>query len=178
MAPEQLRSAKSVDARTDQWGIGVVLHELLTGRLPFSKPDFTELVIAISQEDPPPLRAVRADVPVELESVVLRCLARDPAGRFRDVVELAEALAPCAPSEAHASVEHIRHVTRTVAHWAAQPQKAPPSRRRGRGIVAAAIAVGIGAAAVGFVASRHAPRSIRAERQPAPITSSRIELGP
>ena len=146
MAPEQLRSAKGVDARTDVWAIGVVLYELLTGHLPFCAQDFAELVLLVFEQAPAQMRAWRADIPPELEGVVIRCLARDPGARFQDVAALAEALEPFAPSGAHPSVERIRHVVRTAAQWS-QPPSAPRRRRFGKGIAAAAVAACLIAAA-------------------------------
>ncbi len=96
MSPEQFRSSKHVTAATDIWSIGVVLYELLTGRVPFESEEIGELFLQILHESPVAPRVLRSDLPEALEALVLRCLAKDPAQRPRDVSELAQALAPFA----------------------------------------------------------------------------------
>ncbi|HEX7601324.1 MAG TPA: serine/threonine-protein kinase [Polyangiaceae bacterium] len=98
MSPEQLISAKSVDARTDVWSLGVVLYELLVGSPPFVADSLPEIVAAILQTPTPLPSARRAGLPPELDRIVLRCLEKNPAARFQSVAELARALAPFAPS--------------------------------------------------------------------------------
>src|SRR5258708_2530354 len=110
MAPEQLRDAKTVDGRADIWAIGVVLYELLTGRLPFVAQNVVDLCVALLERRPPPLRAARPEIAPTLENVVTRCLSRDIEERFQNVAALAEALAPFAPPGADAAVERIRRV--------------------------------------------------------------------
>jgi serine/threonine-protein kinase len=107
MAPEQMRSSRRVDARTDVWALGVTLHELLTGRAPFESPAMAELCAMILQDDPPKMAAVRPDVPPALEAVVACCLQKDPANRFASVRDLALALAPMASPAQAALVEQI-----------------------------------------------------------------------
>ena len=94
MSPEQLRMAKSVDARTDVWAFGVVLFELLTARLPFDGESITALAAAITADPPNRLRSFRPDAPAELEAVILRCLEKDREQRTRSLADLARALAP------------------------------------------------------------------------------------
>lgn len=97
MAPEQLRSSGTIDARTDIWALGIVMYELLTESQPFIGESITDLALAITTEPPLPF-ATR--VPDELADIVLRCLEKDPAQRYRDVAELAAALAPFAKLDA------------------------------------------------------------------------------
>jgi len=93
MAPEQLRSSKLVDTRTDIWSLGVVLYELLTEKTPFNGDSMPELVCAITQGVPKPLPA---SVPAELAAVVMRCLEKDPEARYQDVSLLSADLEPFA----------------------------------------------------------------------------------
>ena len=97
MSPEQVRSARTVDARTDVWALGIILFELLTGRLPWmgSGP---AVAAAIVTDPPPPLGEFRADIPTELEGVIRKALAKSVDDRYPDVRALAAALAPFAGS--------------------------------------------------------------------------------
>ncbi|MDC3989469.1 serine/threonine-protein kinase [Polyangium jinanense] len=111
MAPEQLRSSKHVDPRTDIWALGVILQELLTGKLAFQGSTVPEVYAAILGDPPAPLRALRPDAPPALEAVILRCLEKDAARRFASVGELAAALVPFAPQRARVSAERIGRIT-------------------------------------------------------------------
>ncbi|WP_437662756.1 serine/threonine-protein kinase [Sorangium sp. So ce1182] len=113
MSPEQLKSSRDVDARTDIWSLGVILFELLAGEPPFDGATMPQLCVAIMQGVPRPLAAFRADVPPALEAVVLRCLEKTPERRFHDIGELAEALAPFAAGRARLSVERISGISRS-----------------------------------------------------------------
>lgn len=96
MAPEQMRSSRSVDARADVWALGVVLYELLTGGPPFKGETVPEVCLKVATDAPDPV--TRTDVPAELMAVMMRCLEKDPARRFPNVAELATAIAPFAPA--------------------------------------------------------------------------------
>jgi serine/threonine protein kinase len=96
MSPEQMRSSRGVDARSDVWALGVVLFELLTAHPPFECDTLTELCLMIVGDPPRPLLELRPDAPLGLVHVILRCLCKDPAERFANAAELAEALKPFA----------------------------------------------------------------------------------
>lgn len=92
MSPEQVRSSKNVDARTDLWSIGVILYELLSGAQAFQGETLGDVFAKIREEPLPPIRTIRPDVPEALERVLSRCLERDRSLRFSSAVELADAL--------------------------------------------------------------------------------------
>ncbi|WP_428263540.1 protein kinase domain-containing protein [Haliangium sp.] len=98
MSPEQMHSAKHVDARTDIWALGVVLYELVSGRRPFRGDGYPGLCLAVTSAPPAPLDDI--DLPPGLGEAIIRCLAKEPSSRFGDVGELAAALSPYAATTA------------------------------------------------------------------------------
>jgi serine/threonine protein kinase len=92
MAPERILDLPKPDFRSDIWSLGVVLHELLTGRALFGHGDAATTCARIVRHEFT-LEPNRALLPASLRPVIARCLARDPAARFGDVLELASALA-------------------------------------------------------------------------------------
>ncbi|MDB4938687.1 MAG: Serine/threonine protein kinase PrkC, regulator of stationary phase [Labilithrix sp.] len=115
MAPEQMRSSRRVDGRTDIWGLGTILHELLTGEPPFVASSMPELFAMILQDPAPSLRTRRNDVPPELDAVVLKCLEKSPDARPATVLELARMLAPFASALSAGAASRVERVGRNVA---------------------------------------------------------------
>ncbi len=94
MAPEQMRSARTAEVRSDIWAIGVILFELLGGQLPFDGETVTEVCIRVVNDKPADLLSLRPALDPALVQIVMRCLAKDPEERFHNVSALAAALEP------------------------------------------------------------------------------------
>jgi predicted esterase len=91
MSPEQA-SGGPLDHRSDQFSFGAVLYELLSGERPFEGTSIAGVISGILRDTPRPLKSLKADTPPELETIVRRCLEKDPADRYPSTSELAEAL--------------------------------------------------------------------------------------
>lgn len=107
LAPEQIRDPSSVDARADIWALGAILHEMLTGSALYDAHSTPGLLAMIAADPPVPVSHLRPEIPAELESIVLRCLAKQPEERPASVGALANALKPFASAEGHDSVERV-----------------------------------------------------------------------
>jgi serine/threonine-protein kinase len=112
MSPEQVRDPHCVDHRTDIWSLGVVAYRLLSSKLPFDGVCLGEIFAAVLDRPYASLREIGVTVPDAVEAILARCLERDPARRFADVSEVAQAFAPFASARGRAIAERAREVTR------------------------------------------------------------------
>jgi serine/threonine-protein kinase len=186
MSPEQLRSARNVDARTDIWALGAILYELLTRQVPFVADSVTQLTAMVVTEAPRPILELRPEIPPPLAAAIMKCLEKRRDDRFQSVSEFARAIAPFASPEgalkagdiASASGEHASlklfpepvpsssprssPAASTASAWD-RTQLAPNSIRQKRASIAAAVFAILMLAGVGtLVVSKHGVKSVAA----------------
>ncbi len=135
MSPEQA-AGRPVDFRSDQFSLGVIVYEMLTGKMPFSEATAAETLAAIIRRDPAPASSLNDSVPLELERILQRCLAKDPADRYASTRDLARDL-----REVRDRISN----TSEPRHRSDHPP-IPPSRRMAwiAGAAAGAILIGFG----------------------------------
>ena len=93
MSPEHAKGKlKSLDRRSDIYSLGVTLYEMLSGSVPFKGDTPVDVLMKVIEKDPQPLRKINPRVPVDIETIVMKCLEKDPGRRYGSAKELAEDL--------------------------------------------------------------------------------------
>jgi serine/threonine protein kinase/Flp pilus assembly protein TadD len=120
MSPEQASGDQELDGRSDIYSLGCMLYEMLTGEPPFTGPTVQAVIVRRFTETPRPVRALRPEVPEEVERALTRALARTPGERFASAAQFAQALAAAAmtrtPPEGAPTVVTASHrSTRSIA---------------------------------------------------------------
>ncbi|WP_433936145.1 serine/threonine protein kinase [Sorangium cellulosum] len=123
MSPEQMRSSKSVDPRTDIYALGVCLFEIIGGRPPYVADSFPELCAKIYTSPPEPLQDLRPEVPEGLVEVIEKSIAREPEDRYQSIAEFVQALAPYAAPGTRTTIAGILRL------HAAELDLPPPASR-------------------------------------------------
>jgi serine/threonine-protein kinase len=176
MSPEQCRGAGLVDQRSDVYALGCLLFTLLVARPPFHAEGAGDIIVMHLREPPPVPSSLRPGIPPEVDRLVLRCLAKDPAQRFAHGGELATALGDllAASPQAEALGPYAAYVVApvpTTLSSAVGVSPAQPARPRRR-----AVLVGLGATAVAgvlaFAVLGRGPAQASHEPRPAAIPAS------
>jgi serine/threonine-protein kinase len=184
MSPEQMRSSRRIDQRSDIWSMGVILYELLAqGRSPFAAPTLVEICARVLDHKPMTIGSIRRKVPRSLEAIVFRCLEKAPSRRFQTVADLAVALVRFGPPDAQQRADRIRRIVEESRVGSApatgqRPRWRPMVPLAGGAAVVGVIALGFalgsrpwGLQAAGMVPARmpNAPRqSLEAPSLPTP----------
>jgi serine/threonine protein kinase len=119
MSPEQARG-REVDFRSDQFSFGLVLYEMAAGARAFSRDTPVQTLLAIIEDDPPPLAQANPRVPVPLRWIVDRCLAKDPRQRYAATADLAHDLRTLRDRLAEAiatGTTLVRAIRWRAKHW-------------------------------------------------------------
>ncbi len=161
MSPEQMRSARTVDVRSDLWSLGTVLYELVEGRRPFAAESFSEMCVMVAID--PPIPMVRGP---SLEPLLHKCLAKNPDDRYANVAELTLDLAMFAgnPDAAHQYVTRAHRVLGLSPPDASDSRISPPPTYATPvpGISTASMAAAMAAAstAVPIARRRRSPKQV------------------
>jgi TolB-like protein/Tfp pilus assembly protein PilF len=154
MSPEQIEG-KRIDSRSDVFSLGIVLHEMATGRRPFSGDSSAALASAILRDPPPPLADLRGDLPEEVGRIVRRCLEKEPDRRYQTATDLRNDL------------EDLRKqvISQEVSRGHARKAGTGAARRRWGWLTAAAVVGVLSVAAIAVYVLTRSPAEPASTRQ-------------
>ena len=185
MSPEQIRSAKHVDERSDVWSLAVILYELLTGATPFDGNSPTAVIAAITADAPHPIEDKRPDVPAQLSAAILRALEKKPDRRHSSALDFAEAIAPFSSAGRFAPPPDLAGASTRSSSLALARSV---TRNEGRGprwwwaaVALLAVSAGAGIWAMGSTVPETRPAAdpaVTAEPSPAPPEPAKPEPAP
>ena len=177
MSPEQCRGAGHVDQRSDIYSLGCVLFHLLVGRAPFDAEGVGDIIAMHLREAPPIPSSWNSSIPPEVDQLILRCLAKDPAQRFTSGNDLAAAIgallsqAEFSTAPGHASIPASRaHAITTLSSATASSpvQIAPKSRGALFGVLGVVLLSGGVITAIAIVRGKDTPTPPEPSAAPAP----------
>lgn len=125
MSPEQMRSAKHVDARSDIWALGIIMHELLAGQPVWEADSLPGLVAMVTADTAPSLAKRRPGLAPALEAAIMRCLEKEPSRRWQSVAELVDAIAPFGTPEASDAARRVVRIQRGAGLTVLDTQRPP-----------------------------------------------------
>jgi hypothetical protein len=123
MAPEQTVDARAVDHRADIYSLGAILYECLTGQPPFQAPSVLDILDQVRRREPVPVRQLQPGVPRDLETICLKCLRKEPSGRYATARELADDLGRFLAGEPIRARQ--RSPLERCARWVQRPEQVP-----------------------------------------------------
>ncbi len=167
MSPEQIRSSKNVDPRSDVWSLGVALFELLTCKVPFVADNVAGLLASVIADAPFRPTVFVADLPPELEAIILACLEKDPARRIGSAAELAARLAPFATEDGALIAHRIDRAARGMGSSQSIPPPPPLTGPGLPGAMPSAPFLGVAFGTTGSDLSATGPSATRAQKNTA-----------
>jgi serine/threonine-protein kinase len=121
MSPEQCSQTSPIDARSDVYSLGVIVYEMLAGRVPFTGESPTVIMMKQVQDPPPSILEARPDLPASVDKLIERALAKQPADRFQTAGELSLELTRAAAETSTADAAVLRAAPETVANAPVNP---------------------------------------------------------
>ncbi len=162
MAPEQIECSQ-VDGRADLWSLGVVLYQMISGRLPFDRSSHGSVVAAIAGAQPEPVSAIRSGIPPELDRIIGKALEKDPDWRYQNAGELAAGL--------EVLCDRTTGNLRAMVSRSPAPAPVAGGRRRIAALALAVVLVVLAAAAAIYKITSRASANDTAALMAVPVTS-------